>query len=158
VPNFQNEQFKDKVTKSNAGSSKSNQNQSINNFGSHKGGSSNDSFVLDLETADINETTPEVRSIKSLWPIVRSNLTWLHADETQPHLQAVALCDPGVEFSMEQYQVHMLRSNLFHAKDRYQGFLGQGGPATESSQSAILAQVKADCLADAGQPVVLEGI
>ena len=70
----------------------------------------------------------------------------------------MALCDPGVEFSMEQYQVHMLRSNLFHAKDRYQGFLGQGGPATESSQSAILAQVKADRLAHARQPVVLERI
>ena len=57
VPSFQNELMKDKVNgKEKGGSSKSNQNQSINNYSK----SSEQNRVLDIETAEINETTPEV--------------------------------------------------------------------------------------------------
>ena len=49
--------MKDKVNgKEKSGSSKSNQNQSINNYSK----SSEQNSVLDIETAEINETTPEV--------------------------------------------------------------------------------------------------
>lgn len=53
VPSFQNEQLKDKVAK---GSKNNNQNQSISGGIGVKTGEQ----VIDLETIDINEHTPEV--------------------------------------------------------------------------------------------------
>ena len=56
--------MKDKVNgKERGGSTKSNQNQSINNYSKNHsggGGTSDSNSVLDIETADINEATPEV--------------------------------------------------------------------------------------------------
>ena len=42
--------------------------------------------MIDLESAEINETTPEVRSILITVCIVRGNLASLHANETKPDI------------------------------------------------------------------------